>query len=555
MSILLTGWNNASAAECIAFVQKKTRVQISNYSTQQSVLHGTVKNQQDAQTLLSYSGVRFAGQPLKFKIEQTGPTTSAGDTRVILTNFLKSRYDPVNKFLNLASVQHDPAVQSIGFFQSAGTAARFFPALMKVAELLKLEVISADLSGNDISDLEWVTLLPQTFPQLRNLSLQNNRLGNTKPFDSWKKKLVYLRELIVDGNPFMTRVQPQELKTQFRRIFPRLIVLNGEVVRNEELVLANYKLGFEPPQAIFFQDTDVQNISTSFITNYIGMWDTNRSGLMGLFQPQSQFSLLVDTSTPHTLSGTTTAPDFGYYLTQSRNLAKVSVPKARMSKLAVGAEQIFTLFSQIPKSKHDLVNNPSAYSMEAYKLPEMGAICITLHGSFTEVAPPDNMEKVNLQNNRFRNGKKQQRPVLGSKCFDRTLIVVPGANNSMVVASDLLCFRAEVEPDAFVGKPVMAAGSLQPAQPVEQQVPGSVPNVAGIAGTPSPGPATPLNLPDALKATLNPMQQEMLVKILVETKLNVEYGLMLCQQSNWDYQQCMVNFSNSSGSLPPNAFV
>lgn len=566
VNISLTGWNNASAAECVAFVLKKTRVQISNYHAQQAVLHGTVRNHQDAQTLQSYSGVRFAGQPLKFKIEESA-SNSNSNTRVVLTNFLKSRYDPTSQFLNLAGVQHDPAVQSIGFFQSAGTAARFFPALMMVAEQLNLEVASADLSGNEISDLEWVSVLPKSFPRLRNLSLQNNRLGTTKPFDSWKKKLVHLRELLIDGNPFMNRVQPQELKNQFRRIFPRLIVLNGEIIRNEEVALANYRLGFEPPQAIFFQDGDVQNISTGFITNFISLWDSDRTALMGLFQPQSQFSLQVDSSTPHAL-GNTQAPDFGYYLSQSRNLSKVSAPKARMTKLAVGQEQIYTLFSQIPKSKHDLINKPSAYSMEAYKLPQMGAICITLHGSFTEVAPPANIETGTLQSHRFKNGGKKQRPQLGPKSFDRTFIVIPGANNSMIVASDMLCLRAEVEPDAFTGAAPTPATpqstvTVQPTpvnavntgSAVSQGIPGGV--AAGISSAvpgalPSPAP---YNLPEQLKATLNLAQQELLAKILVETKLTVDYGLMLCQQSNWDYQQCVVNFSNSSASLPPNAFA
>ena len=544
--ILLTGWNNATAAECVSFVLRKTKIQISDYHTQQAVLHGTVKNQRDADALLGYSGIRFAGQPLKFKIELN---SQSPDTREVLVNFLKSRYDPASQLLNLVAVQSDPAVQTIGFFKSANTASRFFPALMKVAEQLNLAVTSADLSGNNISDLDWVSELPRTFPQLRNLSLQNNRLGSSKPFENWKKKLVHLRQLLVQGNPFMTRVQPEELKNHFRRIFQRLVVLNGEIIRNEEIALANLKLGFNTPQAIFFQDEDVQNISTSFITNFISLWDTDRTQLMGLFQSQSQFSLQVDTTTPHAL-GSTQVPDYGYYLTQSRNLTKILVPKARQSKLAVGQEQIYALFSQIPKTKHDLVNKPSEYSMEAYKLPQMGAICITLHGSFTETAPPDNTEKVDLLQNRFKGNKK--RIQLGAKSFDRTFIIVPGANNSMVVASDMLSVRAAVEADAFVGVPqtLTPTATANAAPNLPQQVQPSVPVPVGTL----PSPASLLMIPDALKASLNPIQQELLAKILEETKLTIDYGLMLCQQSNWDYQQCGVNFSASSASLPPNAF-
>ena len=58
---------------------------------------------------------------------------------------------------------------------------------------------------------------------------------------------------------------------------------------------------------------------------------------------------------------------------------------------------------------------------------------------------------------------------------------------------------------------------------------------------PGTGPTT-ADLPADIKARLNQIQQELLVKILLETKLNINYGIMLCEQSNWDYQQASVNF-------------
>lgn len=66
---------------------------------------------------------------------------------------------------------------------------------------------------------------------------------------------------------------------------------------------------------------------------------------------------------------------------------------------------------------------------------------------------------------------------------------------------------------------------------------------------------TAADLPAQVKANLNVMQQELLVKVLLETKLNIEYGVLLCQQSNWDYQQCISNFKISASTLPPDAFA
>lgn len=563
------GWNGSTPGECINFISRKCRIQVTNYSVNNATgaMRGFVRSDSEAEALIQWSGVRFAGNPLKISKVSNGfggngaqGAEGLSDTIAVLAEFLKLRYNPQSKYLNLGSVQQDPTLSQKGFFGKLSTSSKFFPALMKVADDLKLEVTSADLSNNDLTDLTNVSALAQTFPHLQNLSLQNNKFMRIRSFELWKKKLNSLRELILTGNPMLnTRDvnEAQSIKLELLKIFPRLVVLNGEVVRNEQALNANLSFSFKDPVPMFFQDSEIQNISTNFITNFYNLWDTNRADLMVLYQNESQFSLQVDSTQPHTLDARP-QPDFSYYLPLSRNLTRVSATKARMSRVSKGQEQIFKSFSQLPGTRHDLMLKPDNYCMESYRLASLGAICITLHGLFTETQVPANVEHLNaggMGKNRYAFHLKKA--TLGAKSFDRTFIVIQGPNASMVVASDLLCIRAEADPDAF--RPATVASAV----PTPTPTPAPAIPAAGNFGTPAqsqfntppPQSPTPADLPAEVKAGLNQVQQEMLVKVLLETKLTIQYGVMLCQQSNWDYQQCIVNFKNSAASLPRDAFT
>lgn len=572
------GWNGSTPGECIAFISRKCKINVTNFTVNNATgaMRGFVRSETEANNLIQWSGVRFAGNPLKISKVNSGFANGdatnkqgqpAGDNTIeTLTMFLKLRYNPQNSLLNLSGVQQDPTLSAKGYFGTISTSSKFFPALMKIAGDLNLNVTSADLSNNNLNDLTTVSTLAHTFPSLQNLSLLNNKFARIKTFEVWRKKLNYLRELVITGNPITNTNDANEalnIKLELLKVFPRLVVLNGEIVRNEQVLNANLSFSFKDPQPMFFLDSDVQGISTNFITNYYNLWDSNRADLMVLYQAESQFSLLVDSTLPHTLDNKS-PPDFSYYLPLSRNLTRVSSAKARMSKVAKGQEQIFKFFSQIPGTRHDLMLKPDDYSMETYRLAAMGAICITLHGSFEETAAPVNLEHVNLQSGMGRNRYSYQKKLkitLGPKSFDRTFIVIPGPNNSMIVASDLLCVRTQVDPAAF--KPVSAAITTPAPTPAPTPVPVVAPT-PGIVGasqqafnTPSPTQAAPsaADLPPEVKAGLNAIQQDILVKVLLETKLTIQYGVMLCQQSNWDYQLCIVNFKNSAGSLPPDAFT
>lgn len=324
---------------------------------------------------------------------------------------------------------------------------------------------------------------------------------------------------------------------------------------------------------MFFQDEMIQQVSTNFVTNFYNFWDGNRQDLMVLYQQESQFSVQVDSSHPHTLDASssvstgsgynnrnTPESPFSYYLSQSRNLTRVSNVKSRLSKVATGQQDIFKLFQQFPKTRHDLLNQPQLFSMESYSYPQLNGIMLTLHGSFEEIAAPEDLSatqnNTNNNNNKSRYGKNNnnnnnnKKIPLTKKSFDRTFIILPGPNGSMIVASDLLTIRLFAEPDAWNDTRISSNQTqLQP----QLQPPVQTPGPAAITPT-MPGVNGGVDLPMDVKANLNDLQQQILLRILMETKLNLQYSIMLCEQSQWDYQQCINNFKQSVNSLPPAAY-
>lgn len=545
VGVEILGWNGASKEECIGFIARKSRITVFNYLVDANgVLKGFVKTPKEASDLLALLGFKFAGQVLKIS-RAAGSLAPAGDNNTIatITNFLRGRFDPNSKLLNLLAVHQDASLASKGFFASISTTSKFFPALMKVASELNFNATSVDLLGNNLSDLSTISALAQTFPTLQNLSLLHNNFARLKTFETWRHKLNCLRELILAGNPLVNTSNPrdqQNIRTELMKLFPRLVVLDGQPLRNEQVLVAHTTFSFDAPQPMFFLDEEIQGVATNFIANFYKLWDASRPDLMVLYQAELQFSMLVDLAHPHTIggSGVASGPDFSYYLLQSRNLTRVSGAKSRMSRVATGQEQIHKLFSQLPKTRHDLIQKPHLFSMEAYRFPQLNGILITLHGSFDEVAAPDNTDAIlGGPGNRGRHSYQKKKVSLGPKSFDRTLVIVLGPNGSMIVASDLLLVRPPSGSDAFSST---------------RDVAGSVPPTP--SPSPAPGPSA-ADLPQEVKAGLNPIQQDILVKVLVETKLTIQYGVMLCEQSGWDWAQCMANFKSSAGGLPREAFA
>lgn len=553
------GWNNASPSDLVGFLYKKSKVSISNYSVDQNTgaVVGYVKTQKDADSLKNWNGVRFAQQSLKINVlnSPAGPASIGGplghlssntiSTVESLKEFLRMRYNPQMKMLDLSNMANDQLLVSRkllgGASMNSSTSQKMFQALMKLASDDKSIVVhTVNLASNSLNDtFTTLSLLGTTFPDLLNLSLEGNNISRVKYFDNWKGKFGKLRELVLINNPLVQ--QTTNYQFELMKIFHRLILLDGQILRDEAKLNKIFNFPVVTKQMLF-ETPDIQNISTNFVANYLKLWDSNRMDLLSLYSsPESQFSLQMDSSHPANHRDED-ANYWSYYLLNSRNLSKISNARSRLVRLHRGSEEIFKVFRQLPKTRHMLMESPNLFSLESYSYPQVNGIIITIHGEFEETGVPE-MAPPPVAGR----GKHVIRGTLTKRSFDRTFVVVQGPNQSMIIASDLLVIRLYAGANSWIEKSASAGDSTV------------TPAVSALPTPPVPLASNTMALlqqqvpPDILNA-LNPVQQQLLAKIYEETKLNAEFSLMLCQQSNWDYQSCINSFNTSKGNIPINAY-
>lgn len=559
ITVEIQGWNNAPQQDIINFLSRKVRIAVQNPRVDPSgrLLQGQVRSKKEADDLVKCTGLKFAGQTLHVRIVDDlgmgNNPASATNTIELLKNFLLNRYNPQIKMLDLQSLQNDPTLIQNGLFDSANLTSKFFPALMKIASTQKLEVESVNLSNNNIDDhSKWLSELGLQFPDVKNIALANNKIKKVDFFDRLKNKFNSLRELIIANNPLAQDFSAVQKVISF---FPRLVMIDGNQVRDETKIASILTFPVKSTN-MFFENEDLSKIATNFLASYFNFWDTNRMELISLYSPQSQFSFQCDSSVITDYSANSSGDLWNNYTPQSRNLKRVSNEKSRMARLSIGPEQISTSFKCLPKSKHSLATNPDEYAIETISFPALGGMMITIHGDFEEVDQPeqqfqDPANKSFNNGNRYRNNSRNnfRKGILEKRGFDRTFIVVPGPNGAFIVASDMLCVKQ------YSDKKPWKHSSLQSSQPVSS-VPSAVPTPSSTPINPIPGVSSPISaLPPDVVARLNVTQQQLVLKVMQETRLKLEFALMLCEQSNWDFNMAGQNFANSKSQIPPDAFA
>ncbi|SCV05840.1 LANO_0H16336g1_1 [Lachancea nothofagi CBS 11611] len=562
VKVSVKGWQNATKQDLVSFVSRKARIAIMDSTVEGNLVVGFVNNRTDAQSLLNWNGVRFAGNSLKFEIlgDNSG-AAGTSSTITLLKAFLYKRYNPQAKMLDLGNLREDPDLITNGLFSSPSTQAKIFPAMMKLASKeSQLIVESVNLSNNQLRDLNMISSLAQAYPNLKNLCLANNQISRFRALEVWKNKFKELRELLMMNNPINT--EPL-YRSEMLRLFPKLVILDSIVLRDENKLQQVYSIPMKLQQ-FFFETNELGQSSIDFVSNFLTLWDTNRSQLMALYTPQSQFSVAIDSSVPiSSVPNSDQNPTFGHYLPLSRNLTKVSSDRTKQQRLALGQDAIDKMFKSLPKTKHFLQEQATSYSVEAFSYAQVQGFIIILHGFFEETAAPEidaNKSTPNSaggRNRRFNHGHTNATNKLAKKSFDRTWVIVP-SQGSVIVASDLLTIRPYAD-GSWVPRevPQQVPQQAHPQNP-QQPIPATVPQPQmqpTMTNIPAQGLAAPLLLPPEVQAKLNPLQLEILNKLHQQTKLNAEYTYMLAEQSGWNFDVAIKGFQESVNNIPREAFV
>lgn len=556
-------WQNASQVDLIEFIYRNTGVTLQNVVLEGPLIVGFVPNKIQAGRVMKCDGMNFAGNALKVEIMNgRAPTTS--NTVEFLRNVILKRYDPQSKMLNLGDLYQDQDLLSKGMLASVSTRSRTFPALIKIAsEEPGIIIESVNLADNQLRDITPIASLPKFFPHLKNLCLANNQISRTTVFDSWKNKFIDLKELLMLNNSV---IKYHGYKNDMLKIFPKLIMLDNVMVRDQAKVNAIFNFPIKLQQ-FFFENNQLSSTAGEFVTNFLNCWDNDRTQLLPLYTPDSQFSMAVDGSIPSiSVAQSDQTPSFGYYIPYSRNMTKISNDRTRQVRLCKGPNEIATLFQKLPKTKHFIQNDPIDYKMEAISFPQINGFMVTLHGYFEEVEKPQSSGNENSNNDVVRTQQRSRRYAssynntsvsssssrLSKKCFDRTWILVP-MNNTIVIASEMLTIRAFTSNTwASQQKELQQQQQAQPQiNPPSLTAPVLTSPPLQSVGTTATAPG--LQLPP--NTNLNPQQIDLINKLHDVTKLNYQYTCMLAEQSNWNFDQAVKNFQMSANNLPREAFI
>lgn len=555
--IEIRNWQGGSRDNLVEFIFKKSKIRLQDTQVTGAVFRARVSSN-DASVLVNLNGIRFAGSALNIRaVEENSNNdgfnrsssgnrnTSRGysketkNTIQLLEEYLNDHFNPEIKLLNLENMVNDPFLISHNLL-SAESQAKMFAALMKLASNNFPVVESVSLANNGLSDLQAVTTVAATYPDLKNLSLANNNFINVSSLNLWRNKFPNLRELILSGNPISAT---PGYKNDLIRMFPSLIVLDGQVVQDEsQLNTVKYPIQI---QHNFSENNEVGSIAANFLATFLELYDRDRSQLLPLYDDQSTFTVALNLTALRQLGGpgnsgsrTVSANDRSDYIPLSRNMCKITSANSRVTRLNIGQQAIAAVFQKLPPTQHDL-KSPEKFAVDVWSLKGIRAvddqaIMIFVHGEYLENNTPYS--------------------------FDRSLVILPGPNGNMIVSSDMLTIRPYSGNDGW--KPFHTLGSNSNSGAANGAPMGNIPSgPASMAGsaplnTPSSAPASASSMIDPQILQNLSSSQQLVLKTLVEkTKLTAQYAMMCAQQANFDLQQSLQLFEQSKTQLPPDAFM
>ncbi|KAI6155073.1 hypothetical protein BKA82DRAFT_996758 [Pisolithus tinctorius] len=486
----------------------------------------------------------------------------------IWRDFVKRRWNPETRFLNLESMSDDPELGKHGLLPPGvpGSSMREASVIFKLASQLKPLPQTISLANNNIGSGQLLSTLAHHLPKLANLSLQNNDLKVWRDMDhisGRKGKLEHLRELILLGNPLreleIKNGRGDKYKSEVTRRFPSLVMLDQEAIATiafdaptpsctasteERPTATTFPFEMKPS---FITGVDNAVIS-NFLVRFFPLFDNQRATLLDAYHPSATFSYSVNTTIPSRariqgLHSSREFPnqrklDWSVWLGDSRNLTRLGRSdgaEKSVNTLHVGSEAVIRAITSLPKTKHDISGSPDKFCVDAWPIGKGDSmkLFISLHGQFNE------------------------EPSQGIRSFDRTFVLAPAPPGSraklngwdVVILSDQWTVRAYSSHEAWRPGPMrVQTGERLPT--TAQQPPQAMPQQSGSTMI-VPSQA---QLEEALSGFSEP-QRRLIVEICQRTGLNVKYAVDCLQNNGWDLDRAVANFEQVKGVLSRDAFL
>ncbi|KAF8754182.1 Paf1 [Rhizoctonia solani] len=454
----------------------------------------------------------------------------------LLREFIKKRYNPELRFLNLENMAEDELLKSKNILpptmkmllvklvrrcsswrDNFSPGASQFVALGFITNPFDLAE-SISFANNSFTNLHSLRMLPTFLPQLKNISFQNNEIRMWKDLEAiipneqkHRDAVSSIREIILMGNPVHNTELAKGDLTAYRsevvRRFPNLDMLDQEPI---------VKIGFDVPlPEIMERDRALKKTRM-----YFELFDSNRTLLAPAYSPRATFSLSLNTSIPprarirgyhshlpHQKELTWKAwMDVG-----SRNLMRVAKLEKTTNFLRSTAEDVIKALTAIPGTRHD-VTAAGKFVVDAFTclgvLPGEGdagiVLFINVHGEFAE------------------------QPTGGLRSFDRVFVVAPSPPDSpsyaagwrVTILSDQLTVRGYSANEAWVPGPIVVQ---------------NVNSGKGTTPVPAPMPSMEMAPMDPILADLSEPQRALMAECAGRTGLNGQYSRMCLEGNGWTW--------------------
>ncbi|XP_063228804.1 nuclear RNA export factor 1-like [Bacillus rossius redtenbacheri] len=428
------------------------------------------------------------GYKLLVKVHPGFPYFEVSDAlKARVKEVMGKRYNVVTKALDLTNFHNDDDLKSGELLVPLSRPNVMALVLEIVAENIP-ELAALDLGGNRLHALESLANLHKKAPRLTVLHLGRNRIRDLRGLVNLKN--LDIEDLVLDGNPVCKKFSDQTLYvSEVRKWLPKVVKLDG-VNLPPPIVFDTTEKTKKPPSRGAFMCADAGSLVVKqFIEQYYQLYDGgNRQGLLDAYHDAAMFSLSCAT---YNASGRLMP-----YITESRNLLRVSDDGRRQKCLHVGRAGIIAFLGSLPRTQHD----PVSFTVDLTVCsPQLMNVVVT--GVFRE---PDSKDSA-------------------LRAFARTFVIVPFGTGYCIVNEQLF---------------------VTPATPsqvkVAFQAPASLP------------PAVPAPVPAGEAAA-----QQAVAALSSQTGMNLLWSKKCLDETNWDFQKALETFAvlHKQGTVPAEAFI
>ncbi|KAG0188439.1 nuclear mRNA export, poly(A)+RNA binding protein [Apophysomyces sp. BC1034] len=392
-SVTVSGYPPGSEEKVIGFMNRKAKTEWAPLDIQyeRGAMHIAVASDEVADVLCRMNNYNFGNSTLSIQKTGMGGSPSVAAMRSgggsgggrgrqggsnKLSEFLQERWDPQFGYLNLEELP--PTSHSITV-----VLARL---LIEAKSLFGDTVVTVSFARNKLWSVKPTMKLMELFPNIQNVSFEDNEIAEFRQLDALAQKLPHLVEIVLNGNPVQTNSDPQIYQTELRKRFPSITLLDGYPV---SAGIAGTTANATPPdisspqpgvafgspglsstllsvkQSFFDQDNSRQ-AAQDLLSKFFQLYDVNRSALVDLYDPQAILTVAVSRAS------------------FAQNTWGQGLPAQR---LTYGNDNIIKRLTAFPPTIHDLTR-PENFVTDAWQtagsLSHPIMLFLTVHGEFRE---------------------------------------------------------------------------------------------------------------------------------------------------------------------------